>query len=192
MAAQQVFIALQCSDCSMMQVKQQKKSSNKWVCAVCNQRQSVRKVFARSCLARDVRGFVQRFNMSRSSTGESESPAPAQIGADAAEEYGDSIRCSAHYTCGSRGRTVPRTDWSQYLDPDEEGAVDDVTGGREKRQRLAKGGSSKWSEYLQEDDACATIEAGGMSPDRNVSSDGYSHGQFTEASFDEEVHPDFL
>lgn len=107
------------------QVKQQKKGSNKWVCAVCNQRQSVRKVFARSCLARDVRGFVQRFNMSRSSAGESETPAPALIGADGGEEYGDQIRCSGHYTCGSGGRPVPRTDWSQYLDPDEEDAVDD-------------------------------------------------------------------
>lgn len=63
--------------------------------------------------------------MSRSSAGESETPAPALIGADGGEEYGDQIRCSGHYTCGSGGRPVPRTDWSQYLDPDEEDAVDD-------------------------------------------------------------------
>ncbi|GER55474.1 hypothetical protein STAS_33133 [Striga asiatica] len=47
------------------QVKQQKKSSNKWNCVVCNQKQSVRKVFAQSSMARDVRKFVQASNMSR-------------------------------------------------------------------------------------------------------------------------------
>ncbi|KAL8514267.1 hypothetical protein ACS0TY_013401 [Phlomoides rotata] len=48
-----------------MQVKQQKKSSNKWSCVVCNQKQSVCKVFAQAPIAKDVRKFVQNFNMSR-------------------------------------------------------------------------------------------------------------------------------
>ncbi|CAA0830125.1 Unknown protein [Striga hermonthica] len=60
------FIAVECFHCCTMQVKQQKKSSNsKWNCVVCNQKQSVRKVFAQSSMARDVRKFVQASNMSR-------------------------------------------------------------------------------------------------------------------------------
>ncbi|XP_045810331.1 MRN complex-interacting protein-like [Trifolium pratense] len=62
-----VFIALQCFHCSTMQVKQKKKSSNKWNCAVCNQKQSVRKVFAQGYKAKDIRTFVQSFNRSRKS-----------------------------------------------------------------------------------------------------------------------------
>ncbi|PNX96779.1 hypothetical protein L195_g019993, partial [Trifolium pratense] len=44
-----------------------KKSSNKWNCAVCNQKQSVRKVFAQGYKAKDIRTFVQSFNRSRKS-----------------------------------------------------------------------------------------------------------------------------
>ncbi|XP_011622562.2 MRN complex-interacting protein [Amborella trichopoda] len=68
MAMATAFIALQCCQCSTMQVKQQKKSSNKWVCVVCNQKQSILKVFARSFMAKDVRKFVQSCNMTRSFT----------------------------------------------------------------------------------------------------------------------------
>ncbi|KAK4859150.1 hypothetical protein QYF36_000326 [Acer negundo] len=46
------------------QVKQKKKSSNKWTCVVCNQKQSVRKVFAQGYNAKDLRQYVQSFNMS--------------------------------------------------------------------------------------------------------------------------------
>eukprot|EP01018_Ginkgo_biloba_P022608 Gb_35093 [translate_table: standard] len=59
------FLALQCYQCNTMQVKQQKKSSNKWSCAICNEKQSVQRIYARSGLAKDVRKFVQDFNMSR-------------------------------------------------------------------------------------------------------------------------------
>ena len=46
-------------------MKQQKKSSNKWNCVVCNQKQSVIKIYAQSYQAKDVRKVVQSFNMSR-------------------------------------------------------------------------------------------------------------------------------
>ncbi|KAH7414920.1 hypothetical protein KP509_14G018100 [Ceratopteris richardii] len=61
------FLALQCYNCNMMQVKQEKKSSNKWVCSLCNENQSVRKVYASSMAARDIRMFVQEYNLSRNS-----------------------------------------------------------------------------------------------------------------------------
>ncbi|KAE9445681.1 hypothetical protein C3L33_22419, partial [Rhododendron williamsianum] len=48
-----------------LQVKQRKKSSNQWICVVCNEKQSVRKVFAQGFMAKVVPKFVQTFNMSR-------------------------------------------------------------------------------------------------------------------------------
>ncbi|KAK4253058.1 hypothetical protein QN277_010883 [Acacia crassicarpa] len=65
-----IFIVVQCFQCSTMQVKQKKKSSNKWNCAVCNQKQSMTKVFAQGFMAKDIRAFVQSFNMSRKSIDE--------------------------------------------------------------------------------------------------------------------------
>ncbi|KAJ8747703.1 hypothetical protein K2173_014377 [Erythroxylum novogranatense] len=59
------FIAVQCFQCSTMQVKQQRKNGNKWTCVICNHKQSIRKVFAKGHMAKDLRLFVQSFNMSR-------------------------------------------------------------------------------------------------------------------------------
>ncbi|KAL8233346.1 hypothetical protein R6Q57_003124 [Mikania cordata] len=50
---------------SFSQVKQRKKTTNKWNCVVCNEKQSLRKVFSQGFMAKDVRKFVQSFNMSR-------------------------------------------------------------------------------------------------------------------------------
>ncbi|KAJ4787441.1 hypothetical protein LUZ62_038687 [Rhynchospora pubera] len=100
-----VFVALQCAQCSTMQVKQQKKSSNKWVCVVCNLRQSVCRVYARGPMARDLRKFVQEFNMSRMEIGQSDSPdlslSPSELPVEA---------------CQSK----KRMDWSECLDSVEE------------------------------------------------------------------------
>nr|CAD1833919.1 unnamed protein product [Ananas comosus var. bracteatus] len=104
-----LFIALQCIQCSTMQVKQQKKSrgnSNKWVCAVCNLRQSVRRVHARGPIARDLRGFVQEFNLSRAvhgSDGSDPIPILRSSGSLAPDGFGE--------------RHKRRMDWSEYLDP---------------------------------------------------------------------------
>ncbi|KAK0601997.1 hypothetical protein LWI29_029465 [Acer saccharum] len=53
-----------CGGLAETYVKQKKKSSNKWTCVVCNQKQSVRKVFAQGYNAKDLRQYVQSFNMS--------------------------------------------------------------------------------------------------------------------------------
>ncbi|KAG2253935.1 hypothetical protein Bca4012_101659 [Brassica carinata] len=95
-----LFLALQCCECSTMQVKQKKKSSNNWVCVICNQKQSVRKVFAQGYKAKDLRLFVQSFNMSRKVADEEK-----QIVADTFPEVEE-----------VRGKK--RSDWSEYLDSD--------------------------------------------------------------------------
>ncbi|KAB2619007.1 hypothetical protein D8674_014876 [Pyrus ussuriensis x Pyrus communis] len=59
-----VFVAVQRCQCSTMQVKQRNKS-NKWTCVICNQKKSVRQVFAQCPMARDLCFFVQSSNMSR-------------------------------------------------------------------------------------------------------------------------------
>ncbi|XP_052202809.1 uncharacterized protein LOC127808341 [Diospyros lotus] len=102
--APSIFIAVQCCQCSTMQVKQQKKSSNKWSCVVCNQKQSLRKVFAQGFMAKDVRKFVQNFNMSRQCLEQSVDQTLVSVPEDAANRPspGDYKR--------------KRTDWSEYID----------------------------------------------------------------------------
>ncbi|WVZ69071.1 hypothetical protein U9M48_017921 [Paspalum notatum var. saurae] len=112
-----LFLALQCVQCATMQVKQQKKSSNKWVCVVCNQRQSVLRVHARAYRAADVRRFVQDANLTRGRR-EFAPLAEPQVGWDPAaiEEQGEELPMAKR-----------RTDWSEYLD--EPGERRDGCGG---------------------------------------------------------------
>ncbi|EPS71719.1 hypothetical protein M569_03040, partial [Genlisea aurea] len=107
------FIAVQCFQCSTMQaaclfhyciVKQQKKSSNKWTCVVCNEKQSVCKVFFNALMAKEVRDFVQNFNMSRMLSDQKDLQ---QVGEESS--YSDEIR----------GKRKKRTDWTEYIDDEE-------------------------------------------------------------------------
>ena len=87
-------------------MKQEKKSSNKWVCVVCNQRQSVLRVHARGYRAADLRRFVQDANLARGRR-EFSPLAEPDAGWDPAvvEEQGDEFPTEKK-----------RTDWSEYLD----------------------------------------------------------------------------
>ncbi|KAK4253057.1 hypothetical protein QN277_010882 [Acacia crassicarpa] len=109
-----IFIAVQCFQCSTMQVKQKKKSSNKWNCAVCNQKQSMTKVFAQGFMAKDIRAFVQSFNMSRKSLDEqslsSETLSPALD--DHIRDHDDE---NFNLTQNQRKK---RSNWTEYLDPE--------------------------------------------------------------------------
>lgn len=88
-------------------VKQQKKSSNRWVCVICNEMQSVRKVFARGFLAKDVRKFVQAFNSSRQFNSETPSiPFPTPPNQEIPTEESSQSR--------------KRRDWTEYLEPSKE------------------------------------------------------------------------
>ncbi|XP_047955787.1 uncharacterized protein LOC125201638 isoform X2 [Salvia hispanica] len=101
------FIAVQCFECSTMQVKQQKKSSNKWICVVCNQKQSVQKVFAQSFMAKDVRKVVQNFNMSRQ-IADQQHP----ISGEEPQITGDSPK--------KEEQKRKRSDWTEYIDNDDQ------------------------------------------------------------------------
>ncbi|OVA17013.1 hypothetical protein BVC80_9041g6 [Macleaya cordata] len=95
----------------VIQVKQKKKSSNKWNCVVCNEKQSVQKVFFEGFLAKDVRKFVQNFNMSRQFTEES---IKETLISPFEEEIDD------HSQNNNNFQRKRRSDWSEYLDPNIE------------------------------------------------------------------------
>ncbi|KAF8080923.1 hypothetical protein N665_0914s0011 [Sinapis alba] len=110
-----LFLALQCFECSTMQVKQKKKSSSNWVCVICNQKQSVRKVFAQGYKAKDLRLFVQSSNIFRNVAGEEN-----QTPADTFSEVEDDEEVS-------NVRSKKRSDWSEYLDSDPPNEVRGLT-----------------------------------------------------------------
>ncbi|KEH15389.1 putative MRN complex-interacting protein [Medicago truncatula] len=117
MATSTLFIALQCFNCSTMQVKQKKKSSNKWNCVVCNQKQSLRKVFAQGYKAKDIRTFVQSVNMSRKSIEQDDQQQWLLTGTlnPAQEEY---VPGDSDFPADLSNKKKCKTDWSLYLDND--------------------------------------------------------------------------
>ncbi|KAI9551377.1 UPF0544 protein C5orf45-like protein [Daphnia sinensis] len=58
----QEFCVHKCYSCSMFQVHILKKSSNKWTCKMCGEKQSVNKVFGQGS-AKDCREHVQKLNL---------------------------------------------------------------------------------------------------------------------------------
>ncbi|KAG4157533.1 hypothetical protein ERO13_D02G067900v2 [Gossypium hirsutum] len=104
------FVALQCCQCFTMQVKQRKKSSNKWTCVVCNQKQSVLKVFAQGPMAKDVRKFVQSFNMTRKFTDQNQLFDPtSEYDIDLEDDDGGDLE----------NPKKRHTDWTEYLDSED-------------------------------------------------------------------------
>lgn len=65
----QEFYAVQCFQCKQFQVVQKRKD-RKFNCKLCGNKQSVRKVVARSTKAADVRKFVQQLNLRRGQAAE--------------------------------------------------------------------------------------------------------------------------
>ncbi|XP_076884658.1 uncharacterized protein LOC143533916 [Bidens hawaiensis] len=90
------------------QVKQRKNSCNKWNCVVCNEKQSVRKVFSQASMARDVRKFVQTFNMSR------------QIQYNQHLQHDDQQQTQTQPPNSNK-----RTDWTEYINADDHHDDDD-------------------------------------------------------------------
>ncbi|RWW90015.1 hypothetical protein BHE74_00000842 [Ensete ventricosum] len=223
-----LFIAVQCCQCSMMQVgvrpfllfslsslcmwlcsdhwivlcrrrseqvKQQKKSGNKWVCSVCNQRQSVRRIHSRGHVASDLRSFVQAFNMARADIGSHgfHPVPPRSDGPRALYPAPEAREAVAHGSPFST--TKKRTDWSEYLDPTHEEMDDDdakeergcaeMGGGKVAAVLQGNSGSSKWSEHLEEGDIHRLSPRGGSQPDRT------RKRLFDDDAVVEEVHPDF-
>lgn len=129
-----MFLAVQCYQCSTMQAKQQKKSNNKWSCAICNEKQSFQRIFARSTAAKDIRKFVQDFNMSRHLkdaeamhnviSGPEEEITDINSWGDGAEiiqEEGNSF-----------GRERQQSKWAEYLVSEQENSIPEFTAEEEE------------------------------------------------------------
>lgn len=65
----QDFCVHKCYLCSMFQVHVVKKSSNKWTCKICGEKQSVNKVFGQGS-AKDCREHVQKLNLLKGKSAE--------------------------------------------------------------------------------------------------------------------------
>ncbi|WOL10846.1 hypothetical protein Cni_G19605 [Canna indica] len=193
-----LFIALQCCQCSTMQVKQQRKSGNKWVCAVCNQRQSVRRIHARGHVARELRKFVQDFNMARAGKA-SDGSDPVFSRSDGSRDLSVAGEDSGAASCGSPliFTKKKRTDWSEYLDSEiddgEDSKEQDNIGleGEGKATTSVMQPSTKWSEYLDEVDAMDDILFPAPPGAKGGLPDCYASSQVGVA-VEEEVHPDFM
>ncbi|KAK7848992.1 hypothetical protein CFP56_003886 [Quercus suber] len=104
MSSSTMFIAVK------QQQQKKKKKISKWRCVVCNQMQSVCKVFAQGFVAKDLRAFVQSFNMSRAIT----EPSPLPQFQEEEEEDDDIVHDDRVHNNKRRS-----SDWSQFLDPVE-------------------------------------------------------------------------
>ncbi|KAL2455983.1 MRN complex-interacting protein [Forsythia ovata] len=98
-------------------VKQKKKSGNKWTCVVCQEKQSVRKVFAQGFMAKDVRKFVQNFNMSRQLA--EQKPEAKLFTENYDEEENKQIGEIGNQFQSNEGKKKKKTDWSEYVDYEE-------------------------------------------------------------------------
>ncbi|KAJ8420514.1 hypothetical protein Cgig2_007769 [Carnegiea gigantea] len=99
---------------SKLNVKQQKRSSNRWSCVICNQKQSVKKVYAQGYQAKDIRQFVQSFNMSRKNADEQ-----AALGYELSSvghfvEHPEGTHVEEEY------RAKKHTDWREYIEYEED------------------------------------------------------------------------
>ncbi|KZV26285.1 hypothetical protein F511_40603 [Dorcoceras hygrometricum] len=83
-------------------------SSNKWVCVVCNEKQSVLRVFAEGFMAKSIRQFVQKFNMSRQLSDRKE--LALEDGEDIFEEG----------LSATEEQKKKRTDWTEYVECDQD------------------------------------------------------------------------
>ncbi|PIA47866.1 hypothetical protein AQUCO_01400453v1 [Aquilegia coerulea] len=100
-------------DMMMSMVKQQKKLSNKWNCVICNEKQSVRNVFTRGFQAKDVRKFVQNFNMARQVADET-------LILPSEEIIDESVQINESCIEFNNKENKKRSNWSEYLDPEEQ------------------------------------------------------------------------
>eukprot|EP01127_Copromyxa_protea_P005106 TRINITY_DN1494_c1_g1_i1.p1 TRINITY_DN1494_c1_g1~~TRINITY_DN1494_c1_g1_i1.p1 ORF type:complete len:301 (-),score=83.85 TRINITY_DN1494_c1_g1_i1:333-1235(-) len=110
------YLALRCFSCGTFQSHQLRKDS-KFSCLICKEKQSYRKVYARSFKAADIRPIVQQFNMRRGEMDEEEAEErrrkaeERQRREEEAEERGEEKE---------EKEEEEMVDWNAYLDPQEE------------------------------------------------------------------------
>ncbi|XP_062621931.1 MRN complex-interacting protein-like [Saccostrea cucullata] len=135
----QEFHVLQCYSCSTFQVHQVKKSSNKWNCKLCGEKQSIKKVFGRGSGA-DCRQHVQRLNTLRQQQEVAVVDSAYQDVAVAVSAYQDVAVVDSSYQgfSGDKGPDSEELTQSQDIPQHNSG--------------------SKWSQYVEEAHEDSTAE----------------------------------
>ena len=121
-----IYVAVRCFSCEMFQVIQKPKS-NKFNCRVCNEKQSVRKLYCKSDKAKDCRLVVQQYNKKH---GEMIREARTGMFQENLEEQefdrSEEVNSSYHHT-GASGKwnilyQKKSNQWEEYLsDSDDHG-----------------------------------------------------------------------
>ncbi|KAK3230242.1 hypothetical protein Dsin_002123 [Dipteronia sinensis] len=175
------------------QVKQKKKSSNKWTCVVCNQKQSVRKVFAQGYNAKDLRQYVQSFNMSLKDRPQEEQQEEEEVRDMEAKE-------------SQQSRANVDSNWKDYLSEEDEeprtskptmnnATQDDMKNPRICQATLTMGkAASKWNEYLTEDDReqPRNTEENDLQDHKRELSNGVFKTTTNDQEVEDYIHPDFI
>ncbi|XP_055997512.1 MRN complex-interacting protein-like isoform X2 [Ostrea edulis] len=122
----QEFHVLQCYSCSTFQVHQVKKSSNKWSCKLCGEKQSIKKVFGRGSGA-DCRCHVQRLNTLRQEqdiTNACTAVCDASHSAVRDDELGSGY--TEHEEMIIRPYDNSGSKWSQYVEEVAEDSINEI------------------------------------------------------------------
>ena len=121
-----IYVAVRCFSCEMFQVIQKPKS-NKFNCRVCNEKQSVRKLYCKSDKAKDCRLVVQQYNKKH---GEMIREARTGMFQENLEEQefdrSEEVNSSYHHTGASGNWNIlyqkKSNQWEEYLsDSDDHG-----------------------------------------------------------------------
>ena len=96
----QEFLVLKCFSCETFQVVQVKKT-NKWTCKICNEKQSITKVYGRGNSS-DCREHVQKLNLARGEKDATERMYPADEYATTLQGSQEDLLCED----GSQGETL--------------------------------------------------------------------------------------
>ncbi|XP_061168197.1 MRN complex-interacting protein-like [Saccostrea echinata] len=145
----QEFHVLQCYSCATFQVQQVKKSSNKWNCKLCGEKQSIKKVFGRGSGA-DCRHHVQRLNTLRQQQDVSVAISSYQNFSEDNDSGSTQIEHEENLDvpCDNSG-----SKWSQYVEKAREESTSDNS-------------DSKWSQYVEE--ACERSTSDDQQPGEDL------------------------
>lgn len=184
------YIAIRCFSCGVFQVQQQKKK-NEFQCRVCGTKQSVRKVYARSYKAADIRPLVQEYNMKR---GEKEEQEAAMKKVELQRKFEENqINTIEDSLCQdedklmvfSKTSTPIQNNWQQYVDDDnnDDNKINEYQSGQSESAAVSKSNDRRDIEFVTElptrtrqlsrrkqkrNDICSQIQLKDEEPERSL------------------------
>ncbi|KAK3927958.1 MRN complex-interacting protein, partial [Frankliniella fusca] len=143
---------LRCFSCRTFQVQIVKKVP-KWQCKVCNEKQSVLKVYAKGS-GKDCRQYVQDLNMQQGALAEENSSVNST-------EYVQNEEAETHPEIKNQSNFNNQTSkWSEYIDPKTDspsslyGNVGNYFSSQCEMPSTHNSRESKWKNYVEEEEDC--------------------------------------